>query len=73
MSDIDIDINVNVNGVPHRVPAGATLHQLVEMLELGPQAVALALNRAVVPRPKWRQQVLLAHDKIEIVRAIGGG
>ena len=73
MIDIDINIDIHVNGVPQRVPAGSTLHQLVEMLELGPQAVALALNGAVVPRPRWSQQKLLAHDQIDIVRAIGGG
>ena len=70
---LDIDIDIHVNGVPQRVRAGMSLHELVETLELGPQAVALALTRAVVPRPKWPQQVLLADDKIEIVRAIGGG
>jgi len=70
---LDIDIDIHVNGVPQRVRAGLSLHELVETLELGSQALALALNRAVVPRSRWSQQILLAQDKVEIVRAIGGG
>ena len=47
---------------------------LVEELGLPPgQAMALAVNRQVVPRQQWPQRAVLALDKIEIVRAIGGG
>ena len=66
-------IAIEVNGEPRQVAAQTTLQQLVEQLELAGQSVALAVNRSVVPRQAWRQQVLLAQDKIEIVRAIGGG
>ena len=66
-------IDIHVNGEPRRVAADTTLHALVELLTLGGQAMAVALNRAVVPRQQWPSQVLLAHDNIEIVRAIGGG
>ena len=50
-----------------------TLQQLIERLDMPQQAVALAVNRTVVPRQMWPQHVLLAQDKIDIVRAIGGG
>jgi sulfur carrier protein len=66
-------IDIEVNGEPRQVATWTTLLELVEQLELGEQSVALAVNRSVVPRQVWRSHVLLAQDKIEIVRAIGGG
>jgi sulfur carrier protein len=66
-------IDIEVNGEARSVAAPTTLLELVEQLELAGQSVALAVNRSVVPRQAWGQQVLLAHDKVEIVRAIGGG
>ena len=66
-------IDIEVNGELRRVDTWTTLDQLVEELQVPGKAVALAVNRSVVPRQLWRQRVLLAQDKIEIVRAIGGG
>jgi sulfur carrier protein len=66
-------IDIELNGAPHAVPARCTLEQLVERLSLTGQALALAVNRAVVPRQQWPQRALQAQDKVDIVRAIGGG
>jgi sulfur carrier protein len=66
-------VEIELNGVPHRVPARQTLDQLVDGLGLGGQALALAVNRSVVPRQQWPGRVLQAQDKVDIVRAIGGG
>ncbi|HEX7983222.1 MAG TPA: sulfur carrier protein ThiS [Duganella sp.] len=66
-------ISIELNGAPHQVPPRQTLAQLVEELSLGGQALALAVNRSVVPRQQWPGRVLQPHDKVDIVRAIGGG
>ena len=66
-------IDVEVNGESLRVATWTTLRELVDLLELGSQAVAMAVNRQVVPRQLWQNRVLLTQDRIEIVRAIGGG
>ena len=66
-------IDIEVNGELKTVAIWTTLAELIEQLAVPNQAVALAVNRTVVPRQLWRQRVLLAQDKIEIVRAIGGG
>jgi sulfur carrier protein len=55
------------------VPPQQTLDQLVDALALTGQALALAVNRSVVPRQQWPQRVLQPQDKVDIVRAIGGG
>ncbi|TFW26552.1 sulfur carrier protein ThiS [Duganella callida] len=66
-------IEIELNGTPHRVPPRLTLDQLIDALELTGQALALAVNRDVVPRQQWPQRELQAQDKVDIVRAIGGG
>ncbi|KAB8062720.1 MULTISPECIES: sulfur carrier protein ThiS [Janthinobacterium] len=66
-------INITLNGAPHQVPPGQTLDQLIAALSLENQALALAVNRNVVPRKAWPEQVLQTQDQVEIVRAIGGG
>ena len=66
-------IEIELNGAPHAVPPRQTLDQLVDALSLTGQALALAVNRAVVPRQQWPQRELQPQDKVDIVRAIGGG
>ncbi|WP_317202630.1 sulfur carrier protein ThiS [Janthinobacterium sp.] len=66
-------IAISLNGAPRQVPPDHTLHDLVEALGLSGQALALAVNRSVVPRLRWAEQVLRAQDQVDIVRAIGGG
>ena len=66
-------IEIELNGAPHAVPAQHTLEQLVEALQLTGQALALAVNRQVVPRQRWPQGALNPYDKVYIVRALGGG
>ncbi|MBA5636273.1 sulfur carrier protein ThiS [Duganella sp. LX20W] len=66
-------IAIELNGAPHSVPAGHTANDLVDALSLTGQALALAINRTVVPRQQWRERQLQAQDKVDIVRAIGGG
>jgi sulfur carrier protein len=66
-------IDIVLNGDGHRLCAGATLLQLVESLGLADHKVALAVNRWVVPRERWRDTPLAPHDRVDVVRAIGGG
>jgi len=69
MSMLDIELN----GEAYRLPAGQTLGDLVLALNVGGQALALAVNRQVVPRQQWNDRLLQQQDRVDIVRAIGGG
>ena len=62
-----------LNGAPHALADGSSLLDLIEALALQEQALALAVNRAVVPRRLWPQHPIAPGDRVEIVRAIGGG
>ena len=64
---------IEVNGDPCTVPAGLTLLGLLAQLGLDGQGMALAVNREVVPRQQWHRRRLQGQDRIDIVRAIGGG
>jgi sulfur carrier protein len=64
-------MDIQLNGAPYESPA--SLADLVTQLALTGQALAVAVNRQVVPRPQWAAYQLLPRDRVDIVRAIGGG
>jgi sulfur carrier protein len=68
-------MNVMVNGEPRRLPAGATVASVVELLDVGSGArgVAVALDGEVVTRSRWPETELAEGALVEIVAAIGGG
>jgi sulfur carrier protein len=66
-------LDIELNGAAHTLPAESSLHDLVESLGLAGQKLALAVNRQVVPRERWRDTPLQARDRVDVVRAIGGG
>lgn len=66
-------IEIKLNGELRRVEAGCTLEKLIGSLQLPNCALAVAVNRKVVPRGKWAECVLEHADQVELVRAIGGG
>jgi thiamine biosynthesis protein ThiS len=66
-------MRVRVNGGPREVAEGRTLADLLHMLGVAPEGVAVARNRSVVPRSLLATEPIRDGDDIEIVRAVGGG
>jgi sulfur carrier protein len=66
-------MQVTVNGEATELPEALTLAELVERVGLGDKRVALERNEAIVPRSEYATTALAEGDRIEIVRAIGGG
>ena len=66
-------LEIELNGAAHTLPAQASLHDLVESLGLAGQKLALAVNRQVVPRGRWAETRPAPQDRVDVVRAIGGG
>jgi sulfur carrier protein len=66
-------LEIELNGAPHTLPRATSLHELVGLLGLSGQAVAMAVNRKVVPRERWTDTFLAPRDQVDVVRAIGGG
>ncbi len=66
-------VNIELNGEPRALADGQCVQDLVDALALTNQALAVAVNREVVPRVRWRERQFASGDKVDIVRAIGGG
>ena len=66
-------MQVTVNGEACELPEGLTVAELVERIGLSEQRIALERNREIVPRSEYGATTLATGDRIEIVRAIGGG
>jgi len=66
-------MNVQINGEPREVSAGTTVAALLLSLNLPVDGVAVAINLDVVPRGQHAERELVAGDRVEIIRAVGGG
>jgi sulfur carrier protein len=66
-------MQIELNGSPHLVKDRQNVHELVDELNLAQQALAVAINREIVPRSMWSQRVLQPYDRVDLVRPIGGG
>jgi sulfur carrier protein len=66
---------VTINGERREIPAGATVANVVELLNVGPggRGVAVALDGEVVSRSRWEESELCEGALIEVVAAIQGG
>ncbi len=70
---IHTEITIELNGLPHQLEAQKNVEELIANLSLSGKAVAVAINREIVPRSQWLQRKLQAADCVDVVRAIGGG
>ncbi len=66
-------MRVVVNGEVRTVGAELTLRELVVQVGARPDAVAVAQNGEVVPRGRLGDQRVHDGDRVEIIRAVGGG
>jgi len=64
---------VVVNGERTALPAGTSVTDLLERLDLAGRKVAVAINRNVVPRSIYAATTLDPGDRVEILEAVGGG
>ncbi|QDU86853.1 sulfur carrier protein ThiS [Pirellulimonas nuda] len=66
-------IQIEVNGEPREAPEGASVSDLLELLEIRVKHVAVERNLAVVPRALHAQTLLAPGDRLEVVTLVGGG
>ena len=62
-----------INGEEREVAEGVNLSELVKILQLTPERVAVELNHQVVRRAQWVETNLAEGDRLEIVHFVGGG
>jgi sulfur carrier protein len=66
-------MEITLNGKTRSVPDGLTAAGLIEHLEMTGQRLAMEVNGEIVPRSQHGEHRLQPRDRVEIVRAIGGG
>ena len=66
-------MQIVINGEPREVPLEIGLQDLLRLLELKEDRVAVELNRDIVRRDRWPETRLRDQDRLEIVQFVGGG
>lgn len=66
-------IVIELNGASRTIEKNHCVQDLINALLLTNQALAIAVNREVVPRAQWATYRFSEGDKVDVVRAIGGG
>ena len=64
---------LEVNGERREVTDSLFLAELIEVLNLPPERIAIELNQNVVRRVDWATTKLSHDDRVEIVHFVGGG
>ena len=64
---------LKVNGDSVEIDDGSNMGELLDILEIPKNKVAVELNGVVIPNSELLGKALKDQDILEIVRAIGGG
>ncbi len=66
-------MQIILNGKTCDLTDNVTLHDLIELQQLGGKRIAIEVNQCVIPRSQHASHPLQDGDNVEIVHAIGGG
>lgn len=66
-------IAIRLNGEERPVPEGRTVRDLLDDLGFKGRAVAVEINRELVPKRMHPQTTLRDGDVVEVVTLVGGG
>tara|TARA_X000000368_G_scaffold377810_1_gene331762 strand:- start:66 stop:284 length:219 start_codon:yes stop_codon:yes gene_type:complete len=64
---------IQLNGDPFEINIGTNLNELLNMLKIKKNKVAIEVNGEIVEKNKYLNLILRKNDKVEIVHFIGGG
>jgi len=66
-------MEVIINGEVQHFPDNTHILDMVHLLFLEGRRIAIEINGEVIPRSQYPARRLQDNDKIEIIRAVGGG
>lgn len=70
---IERPMSIRLNGAERSVEAGCTVQALIEALGLPAGAVAVEIDRRLVPRRAWGERRIEPGQAVELVTLVGGG
>ena len=66
-------IKIFINGDLKKFPSETNIVSVLESLNISSKHIAIEINENLVFRSDWQETNLKEGDKVEIVKAIGGG
>ena len=66
-------IKIFINGDLKKFPQETNIISVLESLKISSKHIAIEINESLVFRSDWEETNLKDGDKVEIVKAIGGG
>ena len=66
-------LSIVLNGESYDLPKRVSVLELFELLDLSTKFMAVEINDEIIFRDSWGSYLLNQDDKVELVRAIGGG
>ena len=66
-------LSIVLNGESYELPKRVSVLELFELLDLSTKFMAVEINDEIIFRDSWGSYLRNHDDKVELVRAIGGG
>ena len=66
-------MKIKLNGEDREMQGSMTIAELLDALGVPRAGTAVALGDEIVPRDRHELQLIADGDRVEVVRAIGGG
>lgn len=66
-------VELLLNGEKRAIPAGTSIRELLDLLHLPADRVAVECNRSIVKKERWAETRIEAGWVLEIVTFVGGG
>lgn len=66
-------IEIVVNDESIQIPEGSSVTDLLKILDVRTKAIAVEINRTVIPGQDHGTTILNANDRLEVVTLVGGG
>jgi sulfur carrier protein len=64
---------LTVNGKNKELPDNSTLSNLLQQISQENERIAIEVNAEIIPKYNYAEFLLKNNDKVEIIKAVGGG
>jgi sulfur carrier protein len=66
-------MTLEINGEPRSISPVSNVRELLQLLSISEERVAVELNRKIIRRSDWERTAVSNLDRVEIVQFVGGG
>ena len=66
-------MNISINKEMMSLPEKTTIAGMLKKLDIERKYIAVEINMTIIPKSEFDKYQLKDNDKVEIIRAVGGG